>query len=264
MKTCAYCGRTFPDDVGLCPACGVNLDDPQESSAVQIEIDVEPEAWSPPHQEIRRDPEVPQAPWEWEAVAESDPTGVSPDLMQVLRKNQYVYIGRMILLMTVSLGLLANILAQSQGWNTFDSGEFIVMLLVVVAPGLLGGLVGILRSLGRLKKTPEELLQQMGNPANDFSCFFSIHERMIIKVPFLGVLISATAIYAVYLIVENAPLPYLMEKLSLIGKIGHLSPHEVDELSGGIAIVAMLLSLAAYPIRYIQLLRLKKILAQTK
>lgn len=129
MKTCVCCGRSFPDDVGLCPACGVNLDDPQESSTIQIEIEVEPETWSQPHQEIRRDPEVPQAPWAWEAAAESAPAGVSPDLMQVLRKNQYVYIGRMILLMTVSLCLLASILAQSQGWNTFDSGEFIVMLL---------------------------------------------------------------------------------------------------------------------------------------
>lgn len=262
MKTCVYCGRAFPDDVRFCPACGVNLDEPQESSAVQIEIDVEPEAWSPPHQEIRRDPEVPQAPWEWEAVAESVPAGISPDLMQMLRKNQYVYIGRMILLMTVSLCLLASILAQSQGWNIFDPGEFIVMLLVVVAPGLLGGLVGILRSLGRLKKTPEELLVQMDKSANDFSCFFSIHERVVFSVPLLGGVISAGAIYAAYIIVKNAPLPYLWEKLRLIGQIGHLSSSEVDMLSGGIAISAMLIFLVAYPIRYIQLLRLKKKLAK--
>lgn len=263
MKTCVYCGRAFPDDVRFCPACGVNLDDPQESSAVQIEIDVEPEAWSPPHQEIRRDPEVPQAPWEWEAVAESAPAGVSPDLMQVLRKNQYVYIGRMILLMTVSLCLLASILAQSQGWNIFDPGEFIVMLLVVVAPGLLGGLVGILRSLGRLKKTPEELLQQMGNPANDFSCFFSIHERVVFSVPLLGGVISVGAFYAASMLVKNTPVSYLLENLSLIGKIGQLSCSEVDKLSGGIAISAMLIFLITYPIRYFQLLSLKKKLAKT-
>lgn len=48
MKTCVCCGRSFPDDMELCPACGVNLDDPQESCAVQIEIEVEPEAWSQP------------------------------------------------------------------------------------------------------------------------------------------------------------------------------------------------------------------------
>ena len=89
MKTCAYCGRTFPDDVGLCPACGVNLDDPQESCAVQIEIEVEPEAWSQPYQQIRRAQEVPQAIREREAAAESVPAGISPDLMQMLRKNQY-------------------------------------------------------------------------------------------------------------------------------------------------------------------------------
>ena len=262
MKTCVCCGRTFPDDVGLCPACGMNLDDPQESCAVQIEIVVEPEAWSQPYQQIRRAQEVPQAIREREAAAESVPAGISPDLMQMLRKNQYVYIGRMILLMTVSLCLLASILAQSQGWNTLDSGEFIVMLLVVVAPGLLGGLVGILRSLGRLKKTPEGLLQQMGNPANDFSCFFSIHERVVFSVPLLGGVISAGAIYAAYIIVKNAPLPYLWEKLRLIGQIGHLSSSEVDMLSGGIAISAMLIFLVAYPIRYIQLLRLKKKLAK--
>ena len=86
MKTCTYCGRTFLDDVGLCPACRANLDDPQGSSAVQIEIDVEPEAWSPPQQEIRRDPEVPQVIWEREAAAESAPAEVLSDLIQVLRK----------------------------------------------------------------------------------------------------------------------------------------------------------------------------------
>ena len=261
MKTCVCCGRSFPDDMELCPACGGNLDDPQESCAVQIEIDVEPEVQ--PHQEIRLDPEVPQALREREAPAESVSAGVSPDLMQMFRKNQYVYIGRMILLMTVSLCLLASILSQSLSRNSFDSGEFIVMLLVTVAPGLLGGLFGIIRSLGRLKKTPEELLQQMGNPANDFSCFFSIHERVVFSVPLLGGVISAGAIYAAYIIVKNAPLPYLWEKLRLIGQIGHLSSSEVDMLSGGIAISAMLIFLVAYPIRYFQLLRLKKIFAKT-
>ena len=263
MKTCVCCGRSFPDDVGLCPACGVNLDDPQESCAVQIEIEVEPEAWSQPHQQVRRAQEVPQAIREREAAAESVSAGISPDLMQMLRKNQYVYIGRMILLMTVSLCLLASILAQSQGWNTFDSGEFIVMLLVVVAPGLLGGLVGILRSLARLKKTPEELLVQMGNPANDFSCFFSIHERVVFSVPLLGGVISVGAFYAACMLVKNAPVSYLLENLSLIGKIGQLSCSEVDKLAGGIAISAMLIFLFTYPIRYIQLLRLKKKLAKT-
>ena len=263
MKTCVCCGRSFPDDVGLCPACGVNLDDPQESSTIQIEIEVEPEAWSQPHQEIRRDPEVPQAPWEWEAVAESAPAGVSPDLMQVLRKNQYVYIGRMILLMTVSLCLLASILSQSLSRNSFDSGEFIVMLLVTVAPGLLGGLFGIVRSLGRLKKTPEELLVQMGKSANDFSCFFSIHERVVFSVPLLGGVISLGAFYTACMLEKSAPVSYLLENLRLIGKIGQLSCSEVDKLAGGIAISAMLIFLFTYPIRYIQLLRLKKKLVKT-
>ena len=86
MKTCGCCGRTFPDDVGRCPACGVNLNDSQESSAVQIEIDLEPEAWIPPQQEIRRDPEVPQVIWEREAAAESAHAEVLSDLIQVLRK----------------------------------------------------------------------------------------------------------------------------------------------------------------------------------
>ena len=263
MKTCVCCGRSFPDDMELCPACGVNLDDPQESCAVQIEIEVEPEARSQPHQQIRLDPEVPQALREREAAAESVPAGVSPDLMQMFRKNQYVYIGRMILLMTVSLCLLASILSQSLSRNSFDSGEFIVMLLVTVAPGLLGGLFGIIRSLGRLKKTPEELLQQMGNPANDFSCFFSIHERVVFSVPLLGGVISVGAFYAACMLVKNAPVSYLLENLSLIGKIGQLSCSEVDKLAGGIAISAMLIFLVAYPIRYFQLLRLKKIFAKT-
>ncbi|MCI6957911.1 MAG: hypothetical protein SPI09_05235 [Candidatus Limivicinus sp.] len=65
------------------------------------------------------------------------------------------------------------------------------------------------------------------------------------------------------MLVKNTPVSYLLENLSLIGKIGQLSCSEVDKLSGGIAISAMLIFLITYPIRYFQLLSLKKKLAKT-
>lgn len=43
MKTCGYCGRTYPDDTVLCPACGLNLDGSREGIRQQIEIEMEPE-----------------------------------------------------------------------------------------------------------------------------------------------------------------------------------------------------------------------------
>ena len=51
MKTCIYCGRTFSEDVRVCPACGLNLEQAPENIMGPIEIDVEPETWIPPHQQ---------------------------------------------------------------------------------------------------------------------------------------------------------------------------------------------------------------------
>ena len=51
MKTCVYCGRTFSEDVRVCPACGLNLEQAPENVMGPIEIDVEPETWIQPHQQ---------------------------------------------------------------------------------------------------------------------------------------------------------------------------------------------------------------------
>ena len=119
MKTCVCCGRTFPDDVGLCPACGVNLNDPQESSAVQIEIDLEPEVWSPPREQTGFNEPV-RTPVRQTMQTPVQPTlqiPVDPGLRKLYRSNQCFYACRCLVGAVFCLPALASGLGIILSWE---------------------------------------------------------------------------------------------------------------------------------------------------
>ena len=265
MKTCVYCGRAYPNDITVCPACGLNLEQAPEKIMEPIEIDVEPETWIPPHQQAsetvtptsRQAPpmpdEQPPAPPQQSAAPAHTAEGLSPERMRMFRRNQYMYIFRMLLLIILALCLLQN------SWMNSGNrvSDFISMSLVLVAPGLLGGLWGLLRCLARLRKTPGELAAQVSASEHGLTSLFSYHERIILKAPIVGAVLSAGALYAAYLILSNTPLLIIWKNLQLIRYIGRLDWMHLDRLMGGIAISAMLLFLVSYLLRFIRLLMLR-------
>ena len=270
MKTCIYCGRTYQEDVRVCPACGLNLEQAPENIMGAIEIDMEPEEWSAPHQRtqqtetkcIRQEQESPlplredpqptrQARDEPERVAAEM---LSPERMRMFRGNQYFYVFRMLLLTVIGLCFLVN------NWlhNSDDIMNFISMSVVTVVPGLLGGLWGLRRSLGRLRKTSGELAQQVSTSPHGASSLFSAHERIVLGAPIIGILFSVGALYATFLILQNAPLMYIVRNLSMLGRLGGRYWWEaLDKGGAGVACSAMLLFCLSYPIRTIRLFMLR-------
>lgn len=269
MKTCIYCGRTYPEDVRVCPACGLNLEQAPENIMGPIEIDVEPEVWIPPHQHtpetrtppLQQAPEAPQPPLEQQQVPRPQSAapehaaadGLSPELMRMFRGNQYMYIFRMLLLIAIALCLLLN----NWLYNFDDTANFIGMSMITVAPGLLGGLWGLWRCLARLGKTPGELALQISASPHGVYSLFSAHERIILKMPVAGVLISAAAVYAAYLILSNAPLNYIADNLRMLGRIGDGDWYALEKAGAGIGCSAMLIFCLSYPIRTIRLFMLR-------
>lgn len=269
MKTCAFCGRTFPDDVGRCPACGLNLEQAPENIMGAIEIDVEPEEWIPPHQQTAETlpppaqaPEAPQLFEEQQRIPQpqrAEPEqaaaeALSPELMRMFRGNQYMYVFRMLLLTVIGLCFLVN------NWvnNFYDIVDFIGMSLVTAIPGLLGGLWGLWRSLARLRKTPGELAAQVSASPLGATSLFSAHERIVLKAPILGILLSAGALYAAYLILSNAPLKRIAYNLSVLGRIGSREWwYVLDKAGAGIGCSSMLIFCLSYPIRTIRLFMLR-------
>ena len=269
MKTCIYCGRTFSEDVRVCPACGLNLEQAPENVMGPIEIDVEPEPWIPPHQQTAETPpppaqtqEAPQPPREEQqppqpqhaepeqAAAET----LSPELMRMFRGNQYVYIFRMLLLIVVALCLLLN----NWLYNGHRTEDFISMSLFTVAPGLLVGVWGLWNSIARLRKSPSELAAQVSASPHGAFSLFSAHERIVLKAPVLGVLLCAGALYAAFLILQNTPLTYIVHNLSMLGRIGGRNRWDaLDKAGAGVACSAMLLFCLSYPIRTVRLFMLK-------
>lgn len=270
MKTCIYCGRTYQEDVRVCPACGLNLEQAPENIMGAIEIDMEPEEWSAPHQRtqqtetkcIRQEQESPlplredpqptrQARDESERAAAEM---LSPERMRMFRGNQYFYVFRMLLLTVIGLCFLVN------NWlhNSDDVMNFISMSVVTVVPGLLGGLWGLRRSLGRLRKTSGELAQQVSTSPHGASSLFSAHERIVLGAPILGILLSAGALYAAYLILSNAPLKRIAYNLSVLGRIGSREWwYVLDKAGAGIGCSSMLIFCLSYPIRTIRLFMLR-------
>ena len=277
MKTCIYCGRTYQEDVRVCPACGLNLEQAPEHIMGPIEIDVEPETWIPPHQQAQETPprqetppprqetppprwETPpvvqqQAPQPQRAAAQQPAAGaLSPELLRMFRRNQFMYIFRMLLLLVIALCLLLN------NWLYYRNrtGDFIELSLATVAPGLLVGFWGLFGSFARLKKTPSELAAQVSASPHGAFSLFSAHERIVLKAPVLGILLGAGALYAAFLILQNAPLKYIAHNLSMLGRIGSgLRWDVLDKAGAGVACSTMLLFCLSYPIRTIRLLMLK-------
>ena len=264
MKTCIYCGRTFSEDVRVCPACGLNLEQAPENIMGPIEIDVEPETWIPPHQQPTpesvtplppQEPEAPQPSREEPAQPEQAAAQtLSPELMRVFRGNQYMYIFRMLLLIIVALCLLLN----NWLYNGHRTADFISMSLTTVAPGLIVGLWGLFGSIARLRKSPSELAAQVSASPHGAFSLFSAHERIVLKAPVLGMLLCAGALYAAYLILSNTPLKHLAYDLSMLGRLGGRNRWDaLDKAGAGVACSAMLLFCLSYPIRTLRLLMLR-------
>ena len=136
--------------------------------------------------------------------------------------------------------------------------NFISISVVTVVPGLLGGLWGLWRSLGRLRKTSGELAQQVSTSPHGASSLFSAHERIVLGAPIIGILFSVGALYATFLILQNAPLMYIVRNLSMLGRLGGRNWWDaLDKANGGIACSAMLLFCLSYPIRTIRLFMLR-------
>ena len=270
MKTCIYCGRTFSEDVRVCPACGLNLEQAPENVMGPIEIDVEPETWIPPHQQAQETPprqETPPPRWETPPVVqqqapqpqhtEQEPAAaqtLSPELLRMFRRNQFMYIFRMLLLLVIALCLLLN--NWLYNWN--DASNFIGASLTTVVPGLFFGFWGLVRSLARLRKTSEELAAQVSASPHGATSLFSAHERIVLKAPVVGVLLGAGALYAASFILSNTPLMHIVYNLSMLSRISSSDWwYALDKANGGIACCTMLLFCLSYPIRTLRLFLLR-------
>ena len=267
MKTCIYCGRTYPKDVRVCPACGLNLEQAPENIMGPIEIDVEPEEWIPPHQHTpeTRTPPPPQAPQPPEEQQQApgpqrampEPAAaqtLSPELMRIFRGNQYMYGFRMLLLIVIALCLLLN--NWLYNWN--DASNTIGASLTTVVPGLLFGFRGLVRSLARLRKTSGELAAQVSASPHGATSLFSAHERIVLKAPVVGVLLGAGALYAAYFILSNTPLMHIVYNLSMLSRISSSDWwYALNKANGGIAWCTILLFCLSYPIRTLRLFLLR-------
>ena len=268
MKTCIYCGRTFSEDVRVCPACGLNLEQAPENIMGPIEIDVEPEPWIPPHQQAQETPpprqETPpavqrQAPQPQRAEPEQAAAQtLSPELLRIFRGNQHMYIFRMLLLIVIALCLLLDLLLNFRSpYSRMDMTELIATALPLVAPGLLGGLWGLLRCFTRLKKTPSELAAQISASPHGVYSLFSVHERIILKTPVLGILLGAGAVYTLYMLLPLVPLGEVWHNICQISRIGGQYPWQALEAAeNGFGVGSMELFCLVYPLRTIRLLML--------
>ena len=191
MKTCVCCGRTFPDDVGLCPACGVNLNDPQESSAVQIEIDLEPEAWSPPREQTGFNEPV-RTPVRQTMQTPVQPTlqiPVDPGLRKLYRSNQCFYacrclVGAVFCLRALAHGLgilsleylpyLPDLLILKLRYG-LETSDYVLAALAITA------IVLAVLCFGRMVKPPEALLRDAKRSTYAYLCLFSFTDRCRIK-----------------------------------------------------------------------------------
>lgn len=270
MKTCIYCGRTFSEDVRVCPACGLNLEQAPENVMEPIEIDVEPETWIPPHQQtvetpprqetppaVQRQAPRPQRARPEQAAAQT----LSPELLRMFRGNQHMYVFRMLLLLIVALCFLL------YNWlhNGHRTRDFIEISMITVAPGLLIGLWGLFSSFARLRKSPGELAAQVSASSDGALSLFSFHERIVLKWPVLGIWFSVGALYAAFLILESMPLMHIAHNLSMLGRLGGRYWWDaLDKAGAGIACSAMLLFCLSYPIRTLRLLMLRGKVTQSK
>ena len=191
MKTCVCCGRTFPDDVRFCPACGVDLDDPQESSAVQIEIDLEPEAWSPPREQTGFNEPV-RTPVRQTMQTPVQPTlqiPVDPGLRKLYRSNQCFYacrclVGAVVCLLGIvnrigipsleHLPYLPGLLMEELRYGLETSDYFLAALAITA-------IVLAVLCFGRMVKPPEALLRDAKRSTYAYLRLFSFTDRCRIE-----------------------------------------------------------------------------------
>lgn len=161
---------------------------------------------------------------------------------------------RMLLLIVIALCFLLN--NWLYNWN--DASNIIGASLTTVAPGLLFGFRGLVRSLARLRKTSGELAAQVSASPHGVTSLFSAHERIVLKAPVVGVLLGAGALYAAYFILSNTPLMHIVYNLSMLSRISSSDWwYALNKANGGIAWCTILLFCLSYPIRTLRLFLLR-------
>lgn len=175
MKTCGYCGRTYPDDIMLCPACGLNLDGSREGIRQQIEIEMEPENRNPSGQRP--------------APAPAAPVSADPGLIGLYGRNRVYYLCRYLLGLAICLlgfftrhdGLLWIVLWDhlthpGLPWLfPLEAGDYLLIGLFLAA--IAGGIYECVR----LAKPPWALLRAAPESQEAYMHLFSFTDRWRIR-----------------------------------------------------------------------------------
>lgn len=228
MRTCAYCGRTFPDDVGRCPACGVNLDAQQGSSTVQIEIDVEPEPWIPPREQTGFNEPVrtPVRPTMQTPVQPTLQIPVDPGLRKLYRSNQCFYacrclVGAVLCLLGIAnrigipsleyLPYLPDLLMEELRYG-LETSDYILPALAITA------IVLAVLCFGRMVKPPEALLRDAKRSTYAYLRLFSFTDRYRIgfgdkSSPFAKLIVFLIGFYS-FIFMLLFPALYLTDAVS--------------------------------------------------
>ena len=187
MKTCIYCGRTYPEDIRVCPACGLNLEQAPENIMGAIEIDAEPEEWIPPREQtgfnepVRKTMQTPVQP--------TLQTPVDPGLRKLYRSNQCFYACRCL----VGAWFFLRALAYGLGMLSLEHLPYLPYLLMeelrygletsdyVLAALAITAIVLAVLCFGRMVKPPEALLRDAKRSTYAYLRLFSFTDRCRIQ-----------------------------------------------------------------------------------
>lgn len=179
MKTCIDCGRTYPEDIRVCPACGLNLEQAPENIMGAIEIDAEPEEWIPPREQTGFN----------EPVQPTLQIPVDPGLRKLYRSNQCFYacrclVGAWFFLRALAYGLgilslehlpyLPYLLMEELRYG-LETSDYVLAALAITA------IVLAVLCFGRMVKPPEALLRDAKRSTNAYLRLFSFTDRCRIQ-----------------------------------------------------------------------------------
>ena len=224
MKTCIYCGRTYPEDIRVCPACGLNLEQAPENIMGAIEIDAEPEEWIPPREQtgfnepVRKTMQTPVQP--------TLQTPVDPGLRKLYRSNQCFYacrclVGAWFFLRALAYGLgilslehlpyLPYLLMEELRYG-LETSDYVLAALAITA------IVLAVLCFGRMVKPPEALLRDAKRSTHAYLRLFSFTDRCRITFgdkssPFAKLIVLVIGFYS-FIFMLIYPMLYFTDNLS--------------------------------------------------
>lgn len=225
MKTCIDCGRTYPEDIRVCPACGLNLEQAPENIMGAIEIDAEPEEWIPPREQtgfnepVRKTMQTPVQP--------TLQTPVDPGLRKLYRSNQCFYACRCLVGAVFCLPALASGLGIILSWEHLpylpelimeelryglETSDYVLAALTITA------IVLTVLCFGRMVKPPEALLRDAKRSTNAYLRLFSFTDRCRITFgdkssPFAKLIVLVIGFYS-FIFMLIYPMLYFTDNLS--------------------------------------------------